>query len=129
MAQDQRLIDSHEDRLQRLEDLAGETRNEVTRVAAEVGHVGNGVKSISQQITEGFQSLQAGMRDLERAQAKAQKEQAQALARIKKLEDEEKSRVKKQKKINGVVLGMLVSFLGVIAAKAGGWLWSALGRN
>jgi chromosome segregation ATPase len=127
------LIDSHEDRLQRMEGIVGETRADVAGLVAEVAHVGAAVEKqgqeLAKQMREGFASLQSSVRDLERSQQQVRQEAERALARIKKLEDEEKARLRKQSRINKVVVGLGIAGLTTLITKAAAWLWAALGKS
>lgn len=121
------LLDSHEERLQRMEAIGAETRAEVAGLVAEVAHLGVAVEKqgqeLAKQMREGFSSLQASVRELELGRQQDRLEAGKAQARIKKLEDEEKVRKQKQKKINMVVLGMFVTGISAFITKAVAWLW------
>lgn len=121
------LLDSHEERLQRMEAVGAETRAEVAGLVAEVAHLGVAVEKqgqdLAQQMREGFASLQSSVRELERGQRQMSRDAEVAQLRILKLENDEKARLEKQKKINLVVLGMFVTGISAFITKAVAWLW------
>jgi chromosome segregation ATPase len=111
------ILDSHEDRLQRVESSVSDLRTDVARMSGQVENLG-------QQMAEGnarvIEKLQNGFSRLD---GLSQTVQAHS-EHIERLRNRDAGRLNRDKSIRKVMMALVLAVGGAIAGKVGDYIWT-----
>lgn len=124
------IIQSHEDRLQTLEQVVTETRENVSVVDTHVEHLTASVtrqhEEVLEKLKDSFESIHRRLSPIEDQVNKVVENVDQQEERIEKLRLAEAIRTKRNVKIRNVLIGLSVTAATGLAAKGGDLVWKML---
>lgn len=133
MSSPQMLLQSHEDRLQKVSEDLNETREKVSAVDIHVQHLGDDAKAqhdeLMKRLETLFDSIDARLTPIESKINKVVEAQDTYASDLKKLQIAEANRTKRNKKIRAAAIGLIITAATGLAAKGGDWLWTILTAN
>lgn len=130
MSNPQIILQSHEDRLQTLEQAVNETMNKVSVVDTHVRHMNDAMArqhaEILNKLTENFSDIHARLVPMENKLSVVTQSISEHEDRLERIRISDANKAKRNKKIRNVLIGLSVTAATGLAAKGGDLLWKML---